>query len=163
MNWSMPFQSGCSQVLVSSKKFDSSICDWNIFLFLWGLSPLSYEVFLRRFQMRPMFPTPQSLQPVRPSAYNDRPVLPAGGLRARCDTVLHRVLNAKMNHWCVVVTRGHPRNNTTGVLRSHRALVHPARRSWVSCLPNPDSTVTIRWDSPRHKTDSCVLGWVKRR
>ena len=28
LNWSMPYQGGCSQVLISSKGFDSSICDW---------------------------------------------------------------------------------------------------------------------------------------
>ena len=30
LNWSMPYQGGCSQVLISSKGFDSSICDWKI-------------------------------------------------------------------------------------------------------------------------------------
>ena len=29
-NWTFPYQGGCSQVLISSKKFDSSICDWKI-------------------------------------------------------------------------------------------------------------------------------------
>ena len=28
LNWSMPCQGGCSQVLISSKGFDLSICDW---------------------------------------------------------------------------------------------------------------------------------------
>ena len=28
LNWSMPYQGGCSQVLISSRVFDSSICDW---------------------------------------------------------------------------------------------------------------------------------------
>ena len=28
LNWSMPYQGGWSQVLISSKSFDSSICDW---------------------------------------------------------------------------------------------------------------------------------------
>ena len=28
LNWSMPYQGTCSQVLISSKGFDSSICDW---------------------------------------------------------------------------------------------------------------------------------------
>ena len=27
-NWVFPYRGGCSQVLISSKKFDSSICDW---------------------------------------------------------------------------------------------------------------------------------------
>ena len=27
-NWMIPFRSGCSQVLISFRKFDSSICDW---------------------------------------------------------------------------------------------------------------------------------------
>ena len=36
-NWSLPYQSGCSQVLISSKGFDSSICDWkNKFSFFFG-------------------------------------------------------------------------------------------------------------------------------
>ena len=30
LNWSMPYQGGCSQVLISSKGFDSSICGWKI-------------------------------------------------------------------------------------------------------------------------------------
>ena len=37
LNWSMPYQGGCSQVPISSKGFDSSICDWkNKFSFLFG-------------------------------------------------------------------------------------------------------------------------------
>ena len=28
LNWLMPYQGGCSQFLISSKGFDSSICDW---------------------------------------------------------------------------------------------------------------------------------------
>ena len=28
LGWSMPYQGGCSQFLISSKKIDSSICDW---------------------------------------------------------------------------------------------------------------------------------------
>ena len=27
-NWVIPYQEGCSQFLISSRKFDSSICDW---------------------------------------------------------------------------------------------------------------------------------------
>ena len=27
-NWTFPYQGGCCQVLISSRKFDSSICDW---------------------------------------------------------------------------------------------------------------------------------------
>ena len=72
------------------------------------------------------------------------------------ETLSCTALNVRMNQWCVVVTR-HLWKNTTGILRSHRTLAHPARRSWVNCLPDPDSTVTIRWDSPRHWTDSCAL------
>ena len=35
-NWTFPYQGGCSQVLISSKKFDSSIRYWKInYLFLW--------------------------------------------------------------------------------------------------------------------------------
>ena len=73
-NWSLPYRGGCSQVLISSKEFDSSIFDWkNIFLFLWEISPLSHWVFLSRFPMRPSSPTPQGLQPVRhPSKFSTR-------------------------------------------------------------------------------------------
>ena len=28
LNWSMPYEGGCSQFLISSRGFDSSICDW---------------------------------------------------------------------------------------------------------------------------------------
>ena len=36
LNW-LPYQGGCSHVLISSKKFDSSICDWkNQFSFFFG-------------------------------------------------------------------------------------------------------------------------------
>ena len=30
LNWSRPYKSGCFQVLISSRSFDSSICDWKI-------------------------------------------------------------------------------------------------------------------------------------
>ena len=37
LNWSRPYQGGCSQVLISSKRLDSSICDWkNKFSFFFG-------------------------------------------------------------------------------------------------------------------------------
>ena len=37
LNWTLPYQGGCSQVLISSKGFDSSICDWkNKFSFSLG-------------------------------------------------------------------------------------------------------------------------------
>ena len=36
LNLSMPYQSGCSQVLISSKGFDSSICDWKNKFSLFG-------------------------------------------------------------------------------------------------------------------------------
>ena len=43
LNWSMPYQGECSQFLISSKGFDSSICDWkNEFSLLWEISPLSH-------------------------------------------------------------------------------------------------------------------------
>ena len=36
-NWVLPYQSGCSQFLISSRGFDSSICDWkNKFSFFSG-------------------------------------------------------------------------------------------------------------------------------
>ena len=36
LNWSMPYQGGCSQVLISSRCFDSSICDWKNKFSLFG-------------------------------------------------------------------------------------------------------------------------------
>ena len=36
LTWSLPYQGGCSQVLISSKGFDSSICDWKNKLSLFG-------------------------------------------------------------------------------------------------------------------------------
>ena len=40
--WTFPYPGGCSQVLISSKKFDSSICDWKInFPFSFG----KYDLF----------------------------------------------------------------------------------------------------------------------
>ena len=74
-NWVIPYQGGCSQFLISSSKFDSSICDWKwIFHFLWGnITSFALSLFLSRFLMRPSFPTPQCLQPVRhPSKFSPR-------------------------------------------------------------------------------------------
>ena len=86
-NWTFPDQDGCSQVLISSRKFDSSICDRKKYflLFLWEISPLLHWVFLRRFQMRPSCPTRQYLQPVchpsklTPNAYKAYPRNNPGG------------------------------------------------------------------------------------
>ena len=36
LNWSPPYRGGCSQFLISSKKFHSSICDWKNKLSLFG-------------------------------------------------------------------------------------------------------------------------------
>ena len=36
LNWSIPYQGGCSQVLISSKGLDSSICDWKNKFSLFG-------------------------------------------------------------------------------------------------------------------------------
>ena len=37
LSWTLPYQGGCSQVLISSKCFDSSNCDWtNKFPFFFG-------------------------------------------------------------------------------------------------------------------------------
>ena len=75
LNKSRPYQGGCSQFLISSRDFDSSICDWkNKFSILCGnfWLPL-YWVFLSRFLMRPSSPTPQDLRPVRhPSKFHPR-------------------------------------------------------------------------------------------
>ena len=36
-NWTLPYRGGCSQVLISSKEIDSSICDWkNKFSYFFG-------------------------------------------------------------------------------------------------------------------------------
>ena len=63
LNWSMPYQGGCSEFLISSKGFDSSICDWkNKFSFFGKYHLFRIESFRRRFPMRPSFPTPQGLR-----------------------------------------------------------------------------------------------------
>ena len=58
LNWSMPYQGGCSQFLISSKGFDSSICDWTNKFALFGKYHLfrieSFRVDFRcvhRFQL----------------------------------------------------------------------------------------------------------------
>ena len=64
--WSRPYQGGCSQFLISSRGFDSSICDWKNKFSLFGKCHLfRIESFLSRFPMRPSSPNPQCLQPVR--------------------------------------------------------------------------------------------------
>ena len=47
--WTFPYQGGCSQVLISSRKFDSSICDWkNKFSIFFG----KYHLWcVHRFQL----------------------------------------------------------------------------------------------------------------
>ena len=56
-NWTFPYQGGCSQVLISSRKFDSSICDWkNNFPIFFG----KYHLFWHGVFSST---TPQSLQP----------------------------------------------------------------------------------------------------
>ena len=54
LNWSMPYQGGCSQFLISSRGFDSSICDWKNKFSLFGKY---HRVFASRFPMRPSSPT----------------------------------------------------------------------------------------------------------
>ena len=74
LNWSMPYQGGCFQVLISSR------CFWFVhlrlekkILLVWDISPLSHWVFSNRFPMRPSCPTPQGLRPVRhPSKFTPR-------------------------------------------------------------------------------------------
>ena len=75
LNWSMPYQGGCSQFLISSKGFDSSICDWeNKFSSFFGKYRLfRIESFLSRFPMRPSSHTLQGLETVRhPSKFSPR-------------------------------------------------------------------------------------------
>ena len=47
LNWSLPYQSWCSQVFISSRKFDASICDWkNKFsFFFWKYHLFHIESF----------------------------------------------------------------------------------------------------------------------
>ena len=74
-NWVIPHQGGCSQFLISSSKFGSSICNWKyeFSIFVWEILLPLHWVFLSRFPMRPSFPTPQRLQPVRhPSKFSPR-------------------------------------------------------------------------------------------
>ena len=48
LNWSMPYQGGCSQFLISSRGFDSSICDWKNKFSLFG----KYHLFrIESFQL----------------------------------------------------------------------------------------------------------------
>ena len=74
LNWSIPYQDGCSQVLISSRGSDSSICDWKSKFSLFGKYHLfRIESFLSRFPMRPSFPTPRGLRSVRhPSKFTPR-------------------------------------------------------------------------------------------
>ena len=67
-NWVFPYQGGCSQFLISSRKIDSSICDWKyeFSIFLKKYHFLCIESFQSRFLMCPSFPTPQCLQPLCP-------------------------------------------------------------------------------------------------
>ena len=73
LNWSRPYQGGCSQFLISSRCFDSSICDWQkIILFLCEISPLSHFVFSSRFPTRPSSPTPRLWSVRHPSKFPPR-------------------------------------------------------------------------------------------
>ena len=70
-NWVIPYRGGCSQFLISSRKFDSSVWVKMNFSFLWEMLLPLHWVFSSRFQMRPSIPTPQCLQPVRhPSKFS---------------------------------------------------------------------------------------------
>ena len=44
-NWSMPYQGGCSHVLISSRRFDSSICDWKNKFSLGNVTSFAFESF----------------------------------------------------------------------------------------------------------------------
>ena len=44
-NWKFQYQSGCSQFLISSRKFDSSICGWDFSISLGNIT--SFALFLR--------------------------------------------------------------------------------------------------------------------
>ena len=66
LNWSMPYQGECSQFLISSRGFDSSICDWKNNFSLFGKYHLfRIESFWNRFPMFSSFPTPPGLRSVR--------------------------------------------------------------------------------------------------
>ena len=72
----MPFQGGSSQVLISCRDFDSSICDWKNKFSLLGKYHnhlFRIESFSSRFPMRPSSPIPQGLRPARhPSKFPPR-------------------------------------------------------------------------------------------
>ena len=68
LNWSIPYQGGCSQVLISSKGFDSSILRLekiNSPFSLGHITLFSIESFWVDFRCGPSSPTPQGLRPVR--------------------------------------------------------------------------------------------------
>ena len=83
-NWVIPYQSGCSQFLISSSKFDSSICGWKNEFSIWEILLPLHCVFLSRFPMRPSFPTPQCLQPsCHPSKFHPRTERIQGTIQVR--------------------------------------------------------------------------------
>ena len=71
--WSRPYQGGCSQFLISSRCFDSSICDGkNKFSLLGNITSFALSL-LSWSQMRRSSPTPQGLRSVRhPSKFLPR-------------------------------------------------------------------------------------------
>ena len=74
-NWTIPYQCGCSKFLISSRKFDSSICGRKINSpSSWGnTTSFALSLFLSRFPMRPSSPKPQGVQPLcHPSKFNPR-------------------------------------------------------------------------------------------
>ena len=82
--WSLPYQGGCSQFLISSKGFDSSMFDRKINSPLLGNITSSASSLLWRFPMCPPSPTPQGLQPVRhPSKFSPRTELIQGTIHVR--------------------------------------------------------------------------------
>ena len=85
-NWVFSYQGGCSQFLISSRKIDSSICDWkNKFsIFFWEILLLVHWVFSSTYLMRPSSPTPQGLQPVHhPSKFSPRTERIQGTIQVR--------------------------------------------------------------------------------
>ena len=92
LNWSMPYQSGCSQVLISSRGFDLP--------FSLGISPLSHRVFSSRFPMRPSSPTPQGLRPVgHPSKFLPRTKRIRGTIQIRLSFQIDGLLTGPSQLW----------------------------------------------------------------
>ena len=85
-NWVLPYQGGCSQLLNSSKVFDSPICDWKnkLSLFFGKYHLFRIESFRVDFPMRPSSPTLEGLRPAcHPSNFTPRTMRIRGTIQVR--------------------------------------------------------------------------------